>query len=453
MKRNHMLLQLFLMLCICFQGITVFFFKHSISDITLKFLQAEIFFLLLWNILSAKIFFKVKFTNLYLLFTFTFTVFILSRILLDLFDMLNFQKGTFFLSGVFFTNYESAITLIYILLFLISVHFGFVAGNKSLKTETITNNKSLEKIGKIIFFTFLLGAVVKAIYILKFSWEYGYIAMYLASSEDFDFPVFVSGATTFLLLGYCLILGSKPSKKTFLLISFIYFLVKVISLLTGERGGFIITLFFLVWYYYTFYAKKDINIVFGGGMAFGLILLTQMVVLMRDSKEISEGFLSLVITFFEQQGVSLQILQFMVRYNETFINNGLPYILSGFTTRPGTGQTVKTGIDSTYLGDRLSYFLNPSSYLHGNGMGSSFLGEFYDLGIVLFIIFSAFTGVFIAYFSRNVLSNRILLMFSYFIVTTLLWMPRGNFLPYMPHLFMVFFSYMLILLISKRKKS
>ena len=78
----------------------------------------------------------------------------------------------------------------------------------------------------------------------------------------------------------------------------------------------------------------------------------------------------------------------MIEYKDEFINNDYNYIFHPFVMlfNNWKGQSQETIDLYNSLSDELAYFLNKHQYLNGRGLGSSFLADFYDLGIYFYII-------------------------------------------------------------------
>jgi hypothetical protein len=79
---------------------------------------------------------------------------------------------------------------------------------------------------------------------------------------------------------------------------------------------------------------------------------------------------------------------------------------------------------SNYLPDKLMYRMLPESFKDGLGVGSSIVGEFYDLPHLIAIFLCFLFGFLIAQFEFFLKKSRILLLFSYYIVVSTLASPR-----------------------------
>ena len=79
------------------------------------------------------------------------------------------------------------------------------------------------------------------------------------------------------------------------------------------------------------------------------------------------------------------------------------------------------------IADKLTYLLNPVAYLKGEGIGSNYIAEMYDLGYIWIIIISVLLGFMIIKYEKYVVKNRFLLLTSYYFIPNLFYIPRGSF--------------------------
>ena len=73
------------------------------------------------------------------------------------------------------------------------------------------------------------------------------------------------------------------------------------------------------------------------------------------------------------------------------------------------------------------YYLNSGAYLKGEGIGSNYIAEMYDLGYFWLIVISILLGIFIIKYEKYVVKNRFLLLTSYYFIPNLFYIPRGSF--------------------------
>lgn len=96
---------------------------------------------------------------------------------------------------------------------------------------------------------------------------------------------------------------------------------------------------------------------------------------------------------------------------------------------PAAGQSLETLQIRSSIGHQLVYTINPNYYLAGNSMGTSFITEAYEFGIIGVII-SAFVFVkVILLFEKSIAKSRIGKYFLFYMFTIIVLSPRGAILP------------------------
>jgi hypothetical protein len=124
--------------------------------------------------------------------------------------------------------------------------------------------------------------------------------------------------------------------------------------------------------------------------------------------------------------VSYLVLGYTVAMKGQIVGqSSYPYILQGiFGFKPQSMETLAT---TNSLADKLTYLLDPKAYLLGEGIGSNYIAELYDLGIIWLIIISIILGITIIKYEKYVVKYRFLLMTSYYFIPNLFYIPRGSF--------------------------
>lgn len=283
--------------------------------------------------------------------------------------------------------------------------------------------------------------------------EHGYLAVYDGTIANLKYPIWTTGAISIFEFSYCLFLASKPSKKKFFIISSIFFALRIADVLKGGRSKLFLPIIFLLWYYYSFYSEQQKQKI-GKLLLISIvcIILSQVLLEFRRG-DVDTGYDSdLFMMFFSQQGVSLLVFAYMIFYKSTFVNTGLPYILYPLSlTSTFEGQSMEFVEQTNSLGHRLTYFLAPDAYLGGEGVGSSFLGEFWDLGLIGFLLMSFLAGYIIRYFEKSVRNTRVIMFLAFILVPNIVYMPRASFFPSLINILIFLFFYSLILYVPKLK--
>ena len=117
---------------------------------------------------------------------------------------------------------------------------------------------------------------------------------------------------------------------------------------------------------------------------------------------------------------------YTINFKENIIGQGsYPYIFQGiFGFKP---QSIETLTATNSIADKLTYFLNPSAYLRGEGIGSNYIAEMYDMGYFWLILISIMLGFIIVKYEKYVVKSRFLLLTSYYFIPNLFYIPRGSF--------------------------
>ena len=158
------------------------------------------------------------------------------------------------------------------------------------------------------------------------------------------------------------------------------------------------------------------------------------------NKTFAEKYIS---GFFEQQGVSFFILPYMLHYD--LKNDRYPYLLAPLDIRSyGKTQDINRLTKFNYLPDQLMHRMLPKDYEKGFGLGSSILGVFYDLPIVIAVILIFLMGFFIAKFEGHVKNSRILMLSSYYIVFAVTSSARYELLQLFYDLVLVWIAFLII---------
>ena len=412
------------------------FFEISsqIIDKTIVWLlQIQLLVIYILVFYTSKKYITPKWTSLYNIFLFVLMIFLYYRIFASLFiDDINFYQYQY-LSNIYL-NYSQQVELLLVLAFSInSLHLGaflsFIIQNKK-NYNNLHYNISMKKMGLLLFAMGLPGAIYKNYLYIIFVKSNGYLALY-AGSINLTIPFWSNISGALFIIGLIFTFASLPSKKTVLTVIFIYLSINLMSLFIGNRGAFIVKLLFVVWYYYRFYTNKDINILKIFFIGLGMVIIMARLAYSRMNL-IAENidFYDLILNFFNQSGVSLGVLANQIFYKNIFINSGLPYILNPFIAPYVPSIQSPERIKETLsLADHLTYFLDSSRYFAGVGFGNSYIGELYDIGFLGVLFGSFILGYFLIYFSLKVSNNILFLLMSYYIVTCVVWMPRGSFFP------------------------
>ena len=426
MKHNKVLFLIFHMFVIIFVLMLENIFTAADNIDSMKFLEAVLLVLYIYTILTAKMY--LSWLNSYMIFLYTLFLFNFTRVFLDIIGYKTFGWATKFANYYFYYSIRNEILEVFILILLFT-HLGFavsILSEKELHQKVKLDSKPFfTQIGIILFLMSLPGILAKMLIQLRLIVQVGYEAYYTGVLKNIDYPVFTKGSGSIMTIGFLIFLISIPSKKKFISISSLYLLVKLIDSLKGARSVFLTQLLFIMWYYYKVYGTK---IKFGTIVKLGAftMIFSQILVSVRSKKVFSLDLINGIFDFLHSQGVSYLVLGYLIQFKD-YIHESktYPYILQGlFGFAPQSMETLNA---TNSLADRLTYYLNSAAYLRGEGIGSNYIAEFYDLGYVWLIIGSILLGYIIIKYEKYVTKSRYMLLVSAYFIPNLFYIPRGSF--------------------------
>ena len=401
-------------------------FENNLQE--MKFLEYLLMAVYVYVFLTAKAY--LAWMNSYMIFLYTTFLFNFTRIFLDIVNYREFGWATKFANYYFFYDTRNEIIEIFLIV-LLSTHLGFVLGilnetEEELKSGiTLESNKIYTDLGMFLFFISYPPLAYKMFIQLRVILKAGYEAYYTGILKGVDYPFFTKGSGTVMTIGFLIFLISIPSKRKFLTVSSLYLMVKLLDSFKGARAIFLTQLLYIIWYYTKVY-KIRIKVATMARLGGFVIIFSQILVSVRSRKVFSMDLINSVYNFLFSQGVSYLVLGYTIDFKERIVGAGnYPYIFQGiFGFKPQSLETLNT---TNSLADRTTYLLNPSAYLKGEGIGSNYIAEMYDLGYLWIIIISVLLGIVIVKYEKYVVKNRFLLLVSYYFVPNLFYIPRGSF--------------------------
>ena len=410
----------------------VLFLKSVVTfqneSLEMKFLECLLMGVYIYTFFTAKIY--LEWLNSYMIFLYTLFLFNFTRIFLDIMNYKEFGWATKFANFYFFYEVRNEIITVFLLVLLFT-HLGFFIGISNEKISEIRSSITLESrriftnIGMALFVVSLPALAYKMFIQLRVILRAGYEAYYTGILKGVDYPTFTKGSGTVMTIGFLIFLISIPSKRKFLTISSLYLMVKLLDSFKGARAIFLTQLLFIMWYYAKVYgirikAKTMVKLV---GFT---VIFSQILVSVRSKKIFSLDLINSIFNFLFSQGVSYLVLGYTINFKHSIVGHGsYPYIFQGiFGFKPQSLETLAT---TNSIADKLTYYLNSGAYLKGEGIGSNYIAEMYDLGYFWLIVISILLGIFIIKYEKYVVKNRFLLLTSYYFIPNLFYIPRGSF--------------------------
>lgn len=410
-----------------FVSLVYFIHNHYSADFfNIKILICLFTFNYFWVFFcSIKIF---KINSLYIMFLFTITIFIFSRIFISFFYEVDFAVASKWRIGNFDKN-EIKTILLYFSFSILAIHQGALCCKRDTlkKIVDLPFSPRLYKIGMVLFLLSILPFTYKLYIQLLHVLNNGYIESYVALGE-INYPIWTKGSGTLVLVGFALILSSNPPLEKVKFVFFIFGLSQFIMLLQGSRGSFITTILFIYWYASNVY-KMKVSLKTLIIMFLTLVALAQSVAFIRSGGQSSFSIIDNLFYFFWEQGTSIQVPFYAIRFEELLSNSAFSYLFFPFfgIAAIGKGQSYEFIQEFSSLPHQLTYLVNPTAYLSGEGLGGSFLAEIYLLPSFFILPLLFALGYMIVYFNESI-NKRWVLLFSCIFVPHVLWMSRGSFL-------------------------
>lgn len=286
---------------------------------------------------------------------------------------------------------------------------------------------------RIIAFRFVQVHGYKALYIDFAQQKNSSASLLLLEKLEFALP---------LALAICLCLALSTTTKSWIIGSFACYLA--LSLGSGQRaqafsGGVVVLIYLLSraphrlpshrrWglRHHAFHALAAVM------TAAGAIMVATAVETMRGTRQ--SAFTSPLLSFFYQQGVSINVLKKEILYSTSLPDNTY-YSLSAFSygifakLRGITvyhGNTPDNALHGSSLSHALTYVSDPPLYLNGGGIGSSFIAEaHHDFGLAGVACFSVLIAALLVWLDRIGTGawTDVLRLITF---PSIIWAPRGE---------------------------
>lgn len=416
---------------ICF--FTMLFLFYITSN--LKILQLGIFLLYL---LGVFLFFLEKNKCLAFIFFWGSILFLnLSKIFFDLF-FLKEWNGTIWWIEHKYTIDAKIFTFSVIIFTLYSILLGKVFSLIKSKNVDINYKQNFYKVTKIILYIiFIYSSVIffiKSYKELELIQKLGYASLYTGSLSKITYPFYFKGNILLFRSSFYIIIAHKIKEKKFIFLSFVYLGLFFLSALKGQRIHFLLEALFILFLYFRMYNKK-INKKFYIYFFIFINIILFFIFYIGTKRGNSIASFDLV-KFFYQYSSNLDIIplyfdfkdkglkEFMYFFSPLVdgINNILNYSIFK------AGYSIEYIKFRTELQIQLSFFLNPSLYLQGYGLGGNYLVDIYStFGFIGIFIVNFLLGYFLL--NDNLFfKNKYTLIIYFFIFKKLLFSPRASLL-------------------------
>lgn len=301
------------------------------------------------------------------------------------------------------------------------------------------NNKIQIKKSNVPKYLLSLFLIFSSLALFKFYLEFkyilsvGYVNFYLNGFDNINYysPI-IKNSHTVLLVFYGLLLSYFPQKKIFILATVVFNIVMIFHGLKGARVLILLPILFSLWFYSRFYSKnKNINY-FKLGSIFCIFFILQSLKSFRTNQENDITFENVFSYALAETGSTQKLVALYLDEKDNF-KITYPYVLEpilypffyvkNFKVYKG-GQSEELAKTRNSLNHKLSFYLNPSYYLKGNGLGSSMIAESFQYGLLYFILIMLFFGYIITLFENSI--SKPLIILSPYIFNGLVFAPRDT---------------------------
>lgn len=396
-----------------------------------------------------------------------------SRPALFCFEVTNF---VFLLGGTFFSYVlegkplfafrNDTLKYTYLIIFfsqaLVFIIYRFIDIKHFQKSESYLaeglSDAVLERIRKLSLIIILISAIPSLIVTIgsvTYAAENSYNGLYLRSDNGFSF--LVNKLSQLFTIAVFIYLSTKPTKRRCFFPIVIFLGIRAISLLSGRRTDFVLSLITIFFYVLVrnnldpsekWFTKKDAIVV--------LIILPILLLILVNINNIRYGqetTLSIrqgILTFFKDQGVSISVIEYgkelqkiipkqpyffgpivdFLKYNEV---TSLFHEFESYAV-----QSKQQAMQGASFADTISYLVIPYGYSIGRGLGSCYIAEAYQtlgiLGVALInIIFGIVLNVIDSRFGLSVIGSS----FYLFMLMRILYAPRSTSLSFISSTFTV----------------
>ncbi|MEZ9768237.1 O-antigen polysaccharide polymerase Wzy [Vibrio breoganii] len=447
---------------------TALFLMLSISYEIFGFWGYEILSLMMFGYFCIILNISVSNSSLYSafsLFLILSVVFIYGRFFLELVHLYDYNSFDLFYHGEILIE-----TKFKVLQLLISCMLGastaFLLFYSKYSLE-IQNDRFLETFAitliKVVSVPLLFNYIVELKYIIS----HGYLAIFtgqMRSSTNTILPYLLPRLLLFL---YYVFLSSLPSKENFRKVSFFVLAILLVNALKGQRGEILLMAITMLWYYCHVYSEK-VNIKKSLILLSVVLIFSEIMVNVRVDKEIDAMMLlDAPVSFIEVNGLSSNIPMYMIQFYEDLESVGVPYFFGAtydyfyriFVDRDVfyAGPSPELIEASKFLPFHMINYINQASFYNGNGTGSSYLAELYDLSGIYASFFTMFLiTAFVVSIEKYALKYRYILLVSPLIIGKFTYMPRDSFMKLFDDLIpnsVIFLFILLFIRITKGKKN
>lgn len=380
--------------------------------------------------------------DLRMLFNFTYVFFLFGAIFLSFVYPVELEAVESITNTSFEpANFDESLALSAFPLFVINLAFLLTPSRERSAVERrgLQSDLNLFAMGTAFFWIGLPVYLWKGVSVAQYAVTHGYAAFYRTGLDEIvEFPLLVQLGTTLFSLGFFLVLASVPPRWKLFRYLVVYFLAVLIDSLKGNRGLIFLVPLYSIWYWAFFYGLKPGVRVYVRTAALAIVLVFAANALLAKRTGLEEGVQIAVPAFVLSASTTNRVINVYLEYRGRLPTTRIGYIFEPLVFPMNYvryrhilshGQSEETVQIRENLNHRLTYAVNPGYYLVGGGLGSSFVLEMYEFGVLGLCLFGVLFAVLLDRYLACLMYSRLAVFSSFLIVTHVLMMPRAEFFP------------------------
>lgn len=374
--------------------------------------------------------------SLYQVFLLTYFLFLLSRIFLDVCGLYDF-KTLALMQNSYMTDEIALGTIKVLSAFLVGTSYAWMIVDNSSSDnffERPIAKLSFNNFLRVLYYIFIALSVMKMVYFLNVVRKNGYLALFNGTIGNIGYPVIFTGAISIAEALFVVLMFYNRDKKSFLQYSGLLLLVGLTKMMTGQRAYGLVLLLYIICMYSTYY--KEVHFYNRKILLIGLIVPIAIVALNHIRFQVSVSLRDLFeenvyVRMMISQGSSIEVVSGVNQYSDSFTNK-VPFMIGYFVDlfkREPAGQTMLDITQGNYLGDHLSYAINPTMFLAGRGTGTSLVAETFDLvrgNYLLIFGVACILTLLVLKISQRAYKSVYNFAFSYYLMTDFIFSPRDS---------------------------
>lgn len=341
---------------------------------------------------------------------------------------------------------------------IVGLEIGSRKGNRNINNlkDYVTNSrtKSVYSLVNKIFWITIPISYIYALLRAYYAITYGYVYLYNNSG------IFLSGSLSLITdissinnAAYIVLLSTLPKVSKVRKQTIALLIYNILLLFSGSRTGLLRVLFLIVSYFFIMrHSYEGIVIPKKKVLKYAVITIVSIyvfsalftnVVNMRTGTDYYAKNKNPIANLISSEGKTWKIVidTFDV-YENTTVDQHLRYYLmplintatmqfifqkAGLGFVKASPYTSEYAINSYDYSHYYTYISNPSLYLSGGGLGSSYLAESYFFGQYLGIVFhSILIGIFLSTFLSKVNKSLLKNAYMWTFIYNIFWSPRGS---------------------------